>query len=448
MIIQTKNAETATIAKICGHRSNLGFRIDESRSYGEDDADNVIIHGDNLSVLAALKEIYEGRIRLVYIDPPYNNQEKYYHYLDRATHDNWLQQMETHLQILAPFLSEDGSIWISIDDTEVHYLKVVADSVFGRHNYLTTIIWQHRTTRENRKVFSNNNEFILVYARNARTFKEKRNMLPPSPELLRRYKNPDKDPRGPWQSVSANVQAGHGTQSQFYEFIAPNGRRHLPPNGRCWVFTRAKMEQEIAKNNIWLGRDGNGVPRIKHFLNQSKLGLTPHTLWTAEEVGTTDLAKKHMLRLLPNEQVFDTPKPESLLRRILQIATNPGDLVLDTFLGSATTAATAHKMGRRYIGVESGCHAVTHCVPRLSQVVNGESGGISEEVGWKGGGGFKFLRLISNKYRSSGLGATRNGAHQAEPSNGSHRVHTKDSASEHGARLASDLVRLEPIREV
>ena len=422
MLIQTNTAELPTITRICNHRSDLGFRLDESRSYGKDSVENVIIHGDSPDVLAALKEIYEGQIRLVYIDPPYNNQEKYYHYLDRATHDNWLQQMKTHLQILASFLSEDGSIWISIDDTEVHYLKVVADEVFGRHNFLSTIVWQHRKSRENRKVFSNNNEFILVYARNARMFKEKRNMLPPSPALLSRYKNPDDDPRGPWQSVSANVQAGHGTHDQFYEFIAPNGRRHLPPNGRCWVFTQAKMEEEIAKNNIWLGRDGDGVPRIKHFLKQSKLGLTPHTLWTAEEVGTTDLAKKHLLRLLPNEQVFDTPKPESLLRRILQIATNPDDIVLDTFLGSATTAATAHKMGRRYIGVESGCHAVTHCVPRLIQVVNGEHGGISEEVGWKGGGGFKFFRLISNKYRSNGKGATRDGAYREATINGFERV--------------------------
>jgi adenine-specific DNA-methyltransferase len=153
------------------------------------------------------------------------------------------------------------------------------------------------------------------------------------------------------------------------------------------------MEQEIAKNNIWFGRDGTGVPRIKHFLAHANLGLTPHTLWAAEEVGTTDLAKKHLLRLLPEEQVFDTPKPESLLSRILGIATNPGDLVLDTFLGSATTAATAHKMGRRYFGVESGEHTVTHCVPRLRRVVDGEQGGISTEFGWKGGGGFDFFDL-------------------------------------------------------
>ena len=373
----------------------LGFAWNADLSYGDNTADNAIVHGDSLLVLSKLRKVHESGVRLIYIDPPYNNQEKYHHYRDRSTHETWLRQMEAHLCALAPFLSEEGSIWISIDDNELHYLKVVADEVFGRDNYLSTIVWQHRTTRENRKVFSNNNEFILAYAKNARVFKEHRNLLPTSPQFVKRFRNPDNDPRGPWQSVSANVQAGHGTVSQFYELVTPHGKRHVPPKGRCWIYTKAKMEQEIAKNNIWFGRDGNGVPRIKHFLAQANLGLTPHTLWTAEEVGTTDLAKKHLLRLLPSQQVFETPKPESLLCRILHIATDPGDLVLDTFLGSATTAATAHKMGRQYFGVESGGHAVTHCVPRLQRVVDGEQGGISEEFIWKGGGGFSFFTLKS-----------------------------------------------------
>ena len=390
----------------------LGFNRNAGLSYGDSNASNAIIHGDSLRVLATLRKNFERRARLIYIDPPYNNQEGYRHYSDRSSHETWLQQMETHLCALAPFLSEDGSIWISIDDNELHYLKVAADEIFGRDNFLSTIVWQHRTTRENRKVFSNNNEFILVYAKNARVFKERRNMLPTSADYLKRFGNPDNDPRGPWQSVSANVQAGHGTESQFYELVAPLGKTHVPPNGRCWMYTKAKMEKEIAENKIWFGRDGKGVPRIKHFLYQANLGLTPHTLWAAEEVGTTNLAKKHLLQLLPNEQVFDTPKPESLLCRILHIATNPGDLVFDTFLGSATTAATAHKMGRRYFGVESGEHVVTHCVPRLQRVVDGEQGGISAEIGWKGGGGFDFFGLeptakSSKNGHSAGQGAYR-----------------------------------------
>ena len=371
----------------------LGLDWSADLSYGDSNGENAIIHGDSLSVLCRLRNTYENEVRLIYIDPPYNNQEKYHHYRDRLSHDTWLHQMEAYLKALAPFLSEEGSIWISIDDNEVHYLKVAADKVFGRDNFLSTIVWQHRTTRENRKVFSNNNEFILVYAKNGRVFKEHRNMLPTNPQYMKRFRNLDDDPRGPWQSVSANVQAGHGTDSQFYELVTPFGKRHIPPKGRCWIYTKGKMEQEIAKNNIWFGRNGKAVPRIKYFLAHASLGLTPHTLWTSEEVGTTDLAKKHLLRLLPNERVFETPKPESLLCRILHIATDPGDVVLDTFLGSATSATTAHKMGRRYIGVESGEQAVTHCVPRLRCVVDGEEGGISTELGWKGGGGFDFFEL-------------------------------------------------------
>ena len=371
----------------------LGFSRIEGLSYGDVEADNAIIHGDGLEALARLRKTYERQVRLIYIDPPYNNQEAYSHYMDRTAHDVWLHRMQDHLRALEPFLRDEGSIWISIDDTELHYLKVVADEVFGRQNFLSTIIWQHRTTRENRKVFSNNNEFILVYAKNARGFKQRRNRLPPSTELLDRFKNPDNDPRGPWQSISANVQAGHGTESQFYELVAPSGRRHQPPNGRCWIYTERKMDQEIADGNVWFGHHGDGVPRLKLFLSQSQPGLTPHTLWTSAEVGTTNLAKKHLLRLLPNEQVFDTPKPETLLHRILHIATDPGDIVLDTFLGSATTAATAHKMRRKYIGVETGDHVVSHCVPRLRQVVDGEQGGISVECAWTGGGGFSFYEL-------------------------------------------------------
>lgn len=375
------------------HLPQLGLQWNAALSYGAGCGDNAIIQGDSLRVLAVLKQIYGRQVRLIYIDPPYNNQEAYRHYTDRSTHDSWLSRMDAHLRALEPFLCDEGSIWISIDDSELHYLKVLADNVFGRQNFLSTIVWQHRTTRENRKVFSNNNEFILVYAKNVRAFKNNRNKLRTGPEFLHRFKNPDNDPRGPWQSVSANVQAGHGTRSQFYELIAPNGARHIPPNGRCWVYSKEKMEREIANNNVWFGRNGNGVPRIKHFLDQANLGLTPHTLWTAEEVGTTDRAKKHLLKLLQNEHVFDTPKPEALLRRILHIATNPGDLVLDSFLGSATTASAAHKMRRRYIGIESGQHAATHCVPRLRRVVDGEQGGISAELNWTGGGGFNFFEL-------------------------------------------------------
>lgn len=362
-------------------------------SFGSSGSENRIIHGDNDDALGALEPEFQSKVKCIYIDPPYNNLETYGHYEDSDPHDVWLSSVVSCVQRLKGFLNEAGSIWISIDDRQLHYLKVALDEVFGRSNFVTTIVWQQRTTRENRKVFSNNQEYLLVYSRDYQKFKASRGLLPWTDEIISRFKNPDDDPRGPWQSVSANAQAGHATASQFYELIAPNGKRHRPPNGRCWVYDEKRMKAEIAKNNIWFGRDGNGVPRIKCFLSEAKRGVTPHTLWLADEVGTNDLAKKHLLSLLPGKQVFDTPKPEGLIRRVLEIATSPGDIVLDAYLGSGTTAAVAQKMGRRYIGIEMGDHIITHCVERLRQVIGGEQGGISPTVGWNGGGGFSFFRL-------------------------------------------------------
>mgnify|MGYP001179677399 CR=1 FL=1 len=366
----------------------------KDQSFGSEDTENMIIHGDNGIVLDTLKDKFQNKVKCIYIDPPYNNGEKYTHYHDDMQHDRWLQEITNTLEKLKSFLSQDGSIWISIDDYEMHYLKVAADQVFGRRNFITTIVWQQRTTRENRKVFSNNHEYILVYARNPKRFKASRNLLPPTPEILSRYKNPDNDPRGPWQSVSAHVQAGHAVKSQFYELVAPNGKKHVLPNGRCWAYSKERMELEILKNNIWFGKDGNGAPRIKKFLSETTIGITPETLWLADEVGTNDMAKKHLLKLFPDSPVFDTPKPEQLIKRILDIATNEGDLVLDAYLGSGSTAAVAHKMNRRYIGIELGDHILDIVVPRMRRVIEGETGGISEEVNWRGGGGFKFYQLI------------------------------------------------------
>ena len=361
-------------------------------SYGDAHSGNAVIQGENLDALRRLREQFAARVRCVYIDPPYNNQERYRHYVDAGSHAVWLEMMEERLTAIRPLLSAEGSVWISIDDREVHYLKVAADLVFGRKNFITTIVWQQRTTRENRKAFSNNHEYVLVYAADQRRFRATRNLLPAGPELLSRYRNPDSDPRGPWQSISANVQDGHGTASQFYDLVAPSGKVHRPPEGRCWIYTRARMEREIAAGNVWFGGNGQGVPRIKRFLNSSNIGLTPETLWLAAEVGTNDEAKKQLLKLFPDNSVFDTPKPEGLVRRILEIASGPGDLVLDAFLGSGTTAAVAHKMQRRYIGIEHGDHAITHCAARLQLVVDGDTTGISSDICWRGGGGFDFYK--------------------------------------------------------
>ena len=357
--------------------------------------DNRLIFGDNLLALKALEQEFTGRIKCICIDPPYNTGSAFEHYDDGIEHSLWLSLMRDRLEILRTLLREDGSIWISIDDNEAHYLKVLCDEVFGRGNFVATIIWEKRTTRENRRVFSFKHDFVLVFARQKPAFEATRNPLPLNDAVLDRYKNPDNDPRGSWQSISANAQAGHGTASQFYTLVAPNGKRHDPPKGTCWRYTKERMDEEIKKGNIWFGKDGNGVPRVKKFLRSSEVaGLTPETIWYAEDVGTNDEAKKATLELLYDKSVFDSPKPERLLGRILQIATNVNDWVLDSFAGSGTTGAVAHKMGRRWIMVELGEHCHTHIIPRLKKVIDGEDpGGVTETVGWKGGGGFRYYRL-------------------------------------------------------
>ncbi len=372
----------------------LSYRV-VRRISDTDVFDNLLVQGDNLLALKALEAEYAGKVKCIYIDPPYNTGSAFTQYDDGVEHSIWLSLMRDRLELLNHLLRDDGSIWISIDDVEAHYLKVLCDEVFGRNSFVANLVWEKRMTRENRRVFSFNHDHILVYAKNRSKFDVERNLLPLNDEVLKRYKNPDNDPRGPWQSVSANAQAGHATPSQFYDLIAPNGKRHRPPEGRCWLYTESKMKEQIRAGNIWFGTDGNGAPRIKKFLRDSDgAGLTPETLWRASEVGTNDHAKKHLIDLFGGEVKFDTPKPEGLLFRIIHIASNRGDIILDSFLGSGTTAAVAQKMGRRWIGVELGTHAITCCVPRLMRVIDGtDPGGITESVDWKGGGGFRFCRL-------------------------------------------------------
>jgi adenine-specific DNA-methyltransferase len=355
--------------------------------------DDVLVQGDNLLALEALEPEYAGKVRCVYIDPPYNTGSAFDQYDDGMEHAIWLSLLRERLELLRRLLRPDGSIWISIDDNEAHYLKVLCDEIFGRANFVANVVWEKRTSRENRRVFSFNHDHILVFARDKPRFEATRNPLRASAEVLDRYKNPDGDPRGPWQSISATAQAGHATASQFYALVAPNGRRHQPPEGRCWLYTERRMLEEIRAGNIWFGKGGNGVPRIKKFA-EGEARVTPETLWRADEVGTNDEAKKHLLALFDGESRFDTPKPEALVARVLEIATNPGDLVLDAFVGSGTTAAVATKMGRRWLAVEVGDHA-SHCVvPRLKKVIDGEDpGGVTKASGWRGGGGFRFFRL-------------------------------------------------------
>lgn len=365
----------------------------KSNTAHDPNTDNLLIHGDNLLALKAIEKKYAGLVKCIYIDPPYNTGYAFEQYDDNLEHSQWLNLMRPRLEILWKLLSDDGSIWISIDEDEGAYLKVLCDEVFGRRSFVSSMVWQKRTSPDMRAVISDAHDFILLYAKNKERFKVARNRLPLSEEQRKSYKNPDNDPRGPWTSTDCTAQAGHGTPSQFYTLTTPSGRVIELPSNLCWRFTKERMEEEIAAGRIWLGKDGNGVPRKKTYLSNSQ-GVVPWTWWTNEEVGHNQEAKKEVNAIFGSSNSFDTPKPERLIHRIIHIATNPGDLVLDSFLGSGTTAAVAHKMGRRWIGVEMGNHAYTHCKVRLDKVIAGEDkGGITKAVNWQGGGGYRFYEL-------------------------------------------------------
>lgn len=364
---------------------------------GDADAANMLIQGDNLDALKALLPYYKGAVKCIYIDPPYNTRSAFEHYDDNLEHSQWLAMIYPRLVLLRELLAEDGSIWVSIDDNEGHYLKVVMDEVFGRRNFLAEIIWQKRTSRENRAAIGLAHDTVLAYGKMTPVqWKAIRNPLPPN---LNGFSNPDADPRGPWRSIPFSAQGYR--PNQMYVILGPNGEQHEPPRGRCWGATEEVFRRYKAEDRVYFPRDGAGRPRIKQFAGE-EAGLVPMSLWLAEDVGTNEESKREILSLFDDQTPFGTPKPERLMQRILHIASNPGDLVLDSFLGSGTTAAVAHKMGRRWIGIEMGDHAETHCKPRLDKVIAGEQGGVSEAVGWTGGGGYRYYRLGAPVFEADG----------------------------------------------
>lgn len=363
---------------------------DKEKSYGDPRSENMLIHGDNLLALKALEQEYTGKVKCIYIDPPYNTGSAFEHYDDNLEHSTWLSLMNPRLEILKNLLTDDGSIWISIDADESHYLKVLCDEIFGRKNFIDEVVWQRSYAPINlKKTLSRSHDIILVYAKN-KTEKYELNKLPRG-SAEERYKNIDNDPRGPW--TSGPIQAGPRSEDRVYEIITPSGRKILPPPQYCWRVTKEKFEQMVADNRIYFGPKGDNVPRIKRFLSEVKEGMVATTLWLREDVGDNQEGKKEIKDLF-DQMIFETPKPERLIERILTLGSNKGDLVLDSFLGSGTTAAVAHKMGRKYIGIELGEHCFTHCIPRLQKVIDGtDQGGISKAVGWKGGGGYHFYEL-------------------------------------------------------
>lgn len=362
----------------------------DKRVSDNDIFDNMLIHGDNLLALKALEQDYAGRVKCIYIDPPYNTGNAFEHYDDGLEHSIWLSLMRERLELLKNLLSEDGSIWINLDDNESHYCKVLCDEIFGRINFVSNVIWQKKFSPSNdAKWLSDNHDHILCYAKNKITWRP--NLLPRSDLMNSRYKNPDNDIRGPWTSGDVSVKTY--SASCDYPITTPSGRVVNPPRGYCWRFSREKFQEMVADNRIWFGENGNSVPRVKRFLSDVKDGITALTIWTYQEVGHNQDAKKEV-KSFNDKDVFATPKPERLIERILTLGSNPGDLVLDSFLGSGTTAAVAHKMGRRWIGIELGEHCDTHCVPRLKKVIDGEdAGGITKSANWCGGGGFRYYNL-------------------------------------------------------
>lgn len=356
--------------------------------------DNRLIFGDNLLALKALEQEFTGKIKCVYIDPPYNTGSAFTHYDDGLEHSIWLGLMRDRLEIIKRLLHPtDGSLWVSIDDYEAPYLRVLLDEVFGRRCFIASNVWQKRYSRENREAIGDVHEYILTYAVDPMRFKQIRNKVPPTPEQTKVYRNPNNDPRGPWRPIPMTAQEGHATKEQFYEITSPSGAVFTPPKGRCWGLSKATFERLRAEGRIYFGKNGDSQPNVIRYLSEIE-GYVPWTWWPHDEVGHTDESKKEIHALFGKVDAFDTPKPERLMKRVLEIATNPGDLVLDSFAGSGTTGAVAHKMGRRWIMVELGEHCHTHIIPRLTKVIDGEdNGGISEAVKWQGGGGFRYYRL-------------------------------------------------------
>lgn len=369
----------------------------------EDDIfDNRLIFGDNLLALKALEQEFAGKVKCIFIDPPYNTGSAFSHYEDGVEHSVWLSLMRDRLELLRWLLSDDGSLWITIDDNECHYLKVLCDEIFGRQNFVANVVWQKKYSPQPNAIWlSASHDHILCYARDKSAWRP--NGLPRTEAMNKRYKNPDDDPRGPWKPADFTISltggqrgaqyARTGESANIYEITTPSGRKLMPAKGRCWGASPDRFRELLADNRIWFGKTGNNVPALKKFLSEVQDKDVAKTIWFREEVGDNQDAKREVAAF-NSDEIFSTPKPERLIERVLTLATDPGDITLDSFAGSGTTGAVAHKMHRKWIMVEleDTCH--THIIPRMRKVIDGDDrNGITEEVKWKGGGGFHYYKL-------------------------------------------------------
>ncbi len=393
---------------------NAAFRIADQvpyrllapiSSHGSGDPANLLVQGDNLEALKSLLPLYRGQVKCIFIDPPYNTRSAFEHYDDNLEHSQWLSMMLPRLQLLREFLREDGSIWVTIDDNEGHYLKVLMDEVFGRGNFVANVIWQKKYAVANdHKTIAPMHDHVLVYRRSASW---QRNLLARTAEKDRQYKY--EDDKGVFRSSDYTcAKTAEERPNLYYAIFQPNTSAEIwPSRTRVWAYSEEEHQRHVRESFIYWGKDGKGkTPSFKRYLHLLRNdGVVPQTWWTHDFAGHTDGSRKEVRDVLGSTSLvndFITPKPELLISRVIEAASNPGDLILDSFLGSGTTAAVAHKMGRRWIGIEMGAHAATHCLPRLEKVLAGEQGGISAAVGWQGGGGFCFARLSESVFSADG----------------------------------------------
>lgn len=405
------------------HHKEVPFRLlepDEKLSCGDPDSGNLIVQGDNLHALKALLPRYAGQVKCIYIDPPYNTGNEGWVYNDNVNspeirkwlgevvgkegetldrHDRWLCMMYPRLTLLKKFLSDDGVIWISIDDAAVNLMRLLMDEIFGAGRFIACNVWQKRYSRENREAIGDVHEYLLVYAMNPVKFKASRNKIPIDEKQAKVYRNPNNDPKGRWRPIPMTAQAGHATPDQFYEITAPSGKKFKPPTGRCWGLAQATFEKLLAEGRIYFGKNGNSQPNVIRYLSEVE-GVVPWTWWPHDEVGNTDEATKDLMSIFGGTSPFDTtPKPARLIQRVVQISTNPGELVLDSFAGSGTTGHAVIKQNsedagnRRFILVEMDqniAHNVTR--ERVKRIANGYTNAKEQAVTGLGGS-FQFCRL-------------------------------------------------------
>jgi|JI10StandDraft_1071094.scaffolds.fasta_scaffold61415_2 adenine-specific DNA-methyltransferase len=375
-------------------------------------AANLLFTGDSLDVLRILCEvpeyraIYRGKVKLVYIDPPFNTGQAFEHYDDWMEHSTWLSFMRERLLLIRDLLSPDGSVWVHLDDAEQHRMRCLMDEVFATRGFVASVVWEKARGAKGDTHISTSQDYLAVYALDRDLWKRTRNLLPRSESQEARYANPDNDPRGPWRQ-GADGTAKSGSDDLRFPITLPSGRVVRPPQGNFWRFTQSRFETAVEEGRVHFGRKGDSMPVIKTYLAEIKDGVVPHSWWSSDEVGSNQEAKRdHLRKLFPGVIPFATPKPERLLQRVVHIASNKGDIVLDCFAGSGTTAAVAHKMGRRWVTSEILSSTVEQfTLPRLMKVVAGEDpGGITKAVGWEGGGGFQSVTVGPSMYEDTPFG--------------------------------------------